>query len=122
MSDDCQEQLDFKDMKLQMLLVSLKELTATKEVIQTLEQLLCEESAQLQEERRQVAAPSEMPLGLFMEGESLFVGVFDQVTHSRDTYQDLVRLMEQHRSERVIQLSILRCRLLPRRRRKQRRN
>lgn len=53
-SEDCQEQLDFKDMKLQMLLVSLKELTATKEVIQTLEQLLCDESTQLQEERRQV--------------------------------------------------------------------
>ncbi|XP_011601515.1 cullin-9 [Takifugu rubripes] len=82
-SEDCQEQLDFKDMKLQMLLVSLKELTATKEVIQTLEQLLCEESSQLQEERR-------------------------QVTHSRDTYQDLIRLMEQHRAERAIQLSILR--------------
>ncbi|TNM99371.1 hypothetical protein fugu_012404 [Takifugu bimaculatus] len=82
-SEDCQEQLDFKDMKLQMLLVSLKELTATKEVIQTLEQLLCEESSQLQEERR-------------------------QVTHSRDTYQDLIRLMEQHRTERAIQLSILR--------------
>lgn len=55
-SEDCQEQLDFKDMKLQMLLVSLKELTATKEVIQTLEQLLCEESSQLQEERRQVSS------------------------------------------------------------------
>lgn len=54
-SEDCQEQLDFKDMKLQMLLVSLKELTATKEVIQTLEQLLCDESTQLQEERRQVS-------------------------------------------------------------------
>lgn len=54
-NEDCQEQLDFKDMKLQMLLVSLKELTATKEVIQTLEQLLCEESSQLQEERRQVS-------------------------------------------------------------------
>lgn len=36
--------------------------------------------------------------------------VFDQVTHSRDTYQDLVRLMEQHRAERATQLSILRCR------------
>lgn len=55
-SEDCQEQLDFKDMKLQMLLVSLKELTATKEVIQTLEQLLCDESTQLQEERRQVSS------------------------------------------------------------------
>lgn len=57
-SEDCQEQLDFKDMKLQMLLVSLKELTATKEVIQTLEQLLCDESTQLQEERRQVSSLS----------------------------------------------------------------
>lgn len=35
-----------------------------------------------------------------------------QVTHSRDTYQDLVRLMEQHRAERATQLSILRCRPL----------
>lgn len=34
--------------------------------------------------------------------------VFVQVTHSRDTYQDLVRLMEQHRADRAIQLSILR--------------
>lgn len=74
-SDDCQEQLDFKDMKLQMLLVSLKELTATKEVIQTLEQLLCDESTQLQEERRQVAAPSKIPLGSFMTKKSRFVGV-----------------------------------------------
>ena len=32
----------------------------------------------------------------------------DQVTHSRDTYQDLVRLMEQHRADRAVQLSILR--------------
>lgn len=60
-SEDCQEQLDFKDMKLQMLLVSLKELTATKEVIQTLEQLLCDESSQLQEERRQVTNSSNEP-------------------------------------------------------------
>lgn len=61
-SEDCQEQLDFKDMKLQMLLVSLKELTATKEVIQTLEQLLCEESSQLQEERRQVSSSSKLQI------------------------------------------------------------
>lgn len=59
-SEDCQEQLDFKDMKLQMLLVSLKELTATKEVIQTLEQLLCDESSQLQEERSQVRSLSKL--------------------------------------------------------------
>lgn len=44
-----------------------------------------------------------------MKKKSLFIGVFEQVTHSRDTYQDLVRLMEQHRAERAIQLSILRC-------------
>ncbi|XP_020565045.1 cullin-9 isoform X3 [Oryzias latipes] len=77
------EQLDFKDTELQMLLVSLKELTPTKEVIQTLEQLLCEDTSQLEQERH-------------------------QVTQSRDTYQDLVRLMEQHRADRAIQLSILR--------------
>lgn len=48
------------------------------------------------------------------EGEtSVFVGVcVIQVTHSRDTYQDLVRLMEQHRAERAVQLSILRCWIL----------
>ncbi|KAM7385977.1 hypothetical protein PAMP_002009 [Pampus punctatissimus] len=77
------EQLDFKDTELQMLVVSLKELTATKEMIQTLEQLLCDDTSQLEEER-------------------------SQVTHSRDTYQDLVRLMEQHRADRAVQLSILR--------------
>lgn len=37
-----------------MLVVSLKELTATKEVIQTLEQLLCDDASQLEEERSQV--------------------------------------------------------------------
>ncbi|XP_062256366.1 cullin-9 isoform X1 [Platichthys flesus] len=79
-SKDDLEQLDFE---LQMLVVSLKELTATKEVIQTLEQLLCDDASQLEDER-------------------------SQVTHSRDTYQDLVRLMEQHRADRAVQLSILR--------------
>ncbi|XP_045898689.1 cullin-9 isoform X2 [Micropterus dolomieu] len=82
-SKECREQLDFKDTELQMLVVSLKELTATKEVIQTLEQLLCDDASQLEEER-------------------------SQVIHSRDTYQDLVRLMEQHRADRAVQLSILR--------------
>lgn len=51
---ECHEQLDFKDTELQMLVVSLKELTATKEVIQTLEQLLCDDTSQLEEERSQV--------------------------------------------------------------------
>lgn len=51
---ESQEQLDFKDTELQMLVVSLKELTATKEVIQTLEQLLCDDASQLEEERVQV--------------------------------------------------------------------
>ncbi|KAK2824734.1 hypothetical protein Q5P01_021909 [Channa striata] len=82
-SKESHEQLDFKNTELQMLVVSLKELTATKEVIQTLEQLLCDDASQLEEER-------------------------SQVTHSRDTYQDLVRLMEQHRADRAVQLSILR--------------
>uniref|UniRef100_A0A3Q2ZVQ0 Cullin 7 n=1 Tax=Kryptolebias marmoratus TaxID=37003 RepID=A0A3Q2ZVQ0_KRYMA len=50
-SKETQEQLDFKDMELQMLVVSLKELTVTKEVIQTLEQLLCDDTSQLEEER-----------------------------------------------------------------------
>lgn len=46
---------------------------------------------------------------LFWRAENviLFVVVF-KVTHSRDTYQDLVRLMEQHRADRAVQLSILR--------------
>ncbi|XP_037536667.1 cullin-9 [Nematolebias whitei] len=80
---ESQEQLDFKDTELQMLVVSLKELTVTKEVIQTLEQLLCDDTSQLEEER-------------------------SQVTKSRGTYQNLVRLMEQHRADRAVQLSILR--------------
>ncbi|XP_078098981.1 cullin-9 isoform X2 [Sander vitreus] len=82
-SKECREQLDFKDTELQMLVVSLKELAATKEVIQTLEQLLCDDASQLEDQR-------------------------SQVTHSRDTYQDLVRLIEQHRADRAVQLSILR--------------
>ncbi|XP_034407585.1 cullin-9 isoform X2 [Cyclopterus lumpus] len=82
-SKECREQLDLKDTELQMLVVSLKELTTTREVIHTLEQLLCDDASQLEEER-------------------------SQVTRSRDTYQDLVRLMEQHRADRAVQLSILR--------------
>lgn len=56
MCSDCREQLDFKDTELQMLVVSLKEPTATKEVIQTVEQLLCDDTSQLEEERSQVSA------------------------------------------------------------------
>ncbi|XP_058506927.1 cullin-9 isoform X4 [Solea solea] len=74
-------QWDLKDAELQMLVVSLKE--ATKEVIQTMEQLLCDDTTQLEEGR-------------------------SQVTHSRETFQDVVRLMEQHRVDRATQLSILR--------------
>uniref|UniRef100_A0A1A8L6K6 Cullin 7 n=1 Tax=Nothobranchius pienaari TaxID=704102 RepID=A0A1A8L6K6_9TELE len=81
--EDCLEQQDFKDTELQMVLVSLRELSVTKEVILTLEQLLNDPMSQLEEER-------------------------SQVTHSRDTYQDLVRLMEQHRADRAVLLSILR--------------
>ncbi|XP_048126198.1 cullin-9 [Alosa alosa] len=65
------EEQEFKDMELKMLVVSLKNMTASKEVIQTLEQLLCEPSAQLDDEK-------------------------NKVTHSRDAFQDLVGLMDQH--------------------------
>uniref|UniRef100_A0A673KXK3 Cullin 7 n=1 Tax=Sinocyclocheilus rhinocerous TaxID=307959 RepID=A0A673KXK3_9TELE len=74
---------DFKDTELKMLVVSLKEMPATKEVILTLEQLLCDDASQLEEER-------------------------SEVTRSRDTFQDLIRLMDQHRADRAAQLSILR--------------
>ncbi|KAM3863387.1 cullin-9 [Diretmus argenteus] len=80
---ESKEEMDFKDTELKMLVVSLKEMTAPKEVILTLEQLLCDDTSQLEEEH-------------------------NQVTRSRDTYQDLVRLMEQHRADRAVQLSILR--------------
>lgn len=80
---ESKEELDFKDTELKMLVVGLKEMTTTKEVIQTLEQLLCDETSQLEDER-------------------------NEVMHSRDTFQDLVRLMDQHRVERTVQLSILR--------------
>uniref|UniRef100_A0A672N716 Cullin-9-like n=1 Tax=Sinocyclocheilus grahami TaxID=75366 RepID=A0A672N716_SINGR len=74
---------DFKDTELKMLVVSLKEMPATKDVILTLEQLLCDDASQLEEER-------------------------SEVTRSRDTFQDLIRLMDQHRADRAAQLSILR--------------
>ncbi|TSK42124.1 Cullin-9 [Bagarius yarrelli] len=61
---ESEEMLDFKDTELKMLVVGLKEMTTTKEVIQTLEQLLCDESSQLEDER-------------------------NEVLHSRDTFQDL---------------------------------
>ncbi|KAL2083032.1 hypothetical protein ACEWY4_020805 [Coilia grayii] len=77
---ESKEELELKDMELKMLVVSLKSLN--KEVVSTLEQLLCEPSAQLDEER-------------------------SKVTRSRDTFQDLVRLMDQHRVDRAVQLSIL---------------
>ncbi|XP_016119163.1 cullin-9-like, partial [Sinocyclocheilus grahami] len=77
-----QDEHDFKDTELKMLVVSLKEMPATKEVILTLEQLLCDDATQLEEER-------------------------NEVTRSRDTFQDLIRLMDQHRADRAAQLSIL---------------
>uniref|UniRef100_A0A8C1MU41 Uncharacterized protein n=1 Tax=Cyprinus carpio TaxID=7962 RepID=A0A8C1MU41_CYPCA len=80
---ESQDEHDFKDTELKMLVVSLKEMPATKEVILTLEQLLCDDATQLEEER-------------------------NEVTRSRDTFQDLIRLMDQHRADRAAQLSILR--------------
>ncbi|XP_017546167.1 cullin-9 isoform X1 [Pygocentrus nattereri] len=81
--NESKEELDFKDTELKMLVVGLKEMTTTKEVIMTLEQLLCDDTSQLEEER-------------------------NEVMRSRDTFQDLVRLMDQHRVERAVQLPILR--------------
>uniref|UniRef100_A0A672N760 Cullin-9-like n=1 Tax=Sinocyclocheilus grahami TaxID=75366 RepID=A0A672N760_SINGR len=82
-SVESQDEHDFKDTELKMLVVSLKEMPATKDVILTLEQLLCDDASQLEEER-------------------------SEVTRSRDTFQDLIRLMDQHRADRAAQLSILR--------------
>ncbi len=82
-SVESQDEHDFKDTELKMLVVSLKEMSATKDVILTLEQLLCDDASQLEDER-------------------------NEVTRSRDTFQDLIRLMDQHRVDRAVQLSILR--------------
>ncbi|XP_054655334.1 cullin-9 [Dunckerocampus dactyliophorus] len=82
-SKDRPEQLDLKDTQLQMLVLSLREATATKEVILTLEQVLFDPFSQLEDQRY-------------------------QVSQNRDTFQDLVRLMEQLRADRAVQLSILR--------------
>uniref|UniRef100_A0A671LD37 Cullin-9-like n=1 Tax=Sinocyclocheilus anshuiensis TaxID=1608454 RepID=A0A671LD37_9TELE len=82
-SVESQDEHDFKDTELKMLVVSLKEMPATKDVILTLEQLLCDDASQLEEVR-------------------------SEVTRSRDTFQDLIRLMDQHRADRAAQLSILR--------------
>ncbi|TRY95392.1 hypothetical protein DNTS_010961 [Danionella cerebrum] len=78
-----QDEHDFKDTELKMLVASLKEMPATKEVILTLEKLLCDDASQLEEER-------------------------NDVTRSRDTFQDLIRLIDQHRADRAAQISILR--------------
>lgn len=83
MSVESKDEHDFNDTELKMLVVSLKEMPVTKDVILTLEQLLCDDTSQLEEER-------------------------NEVTRSRDTYQDLIRLMDQHRVDRAVQLSILR--------------
>ncbi|XP_056616045.1 cullin-9 isoform X1 [Triplophysa dalaica] len=80
---ESKDEHDFNDTELKMLVVSLKEMPVTKDVILTLEQLLCDDTSQLEEER-------------------------NEVTRSRDTYQDLIRLMDQHRVDRAVQLSILR--------------
>uniref|UniRef100_A0A673M366 Cullin 7 n=1 Tax=Sinocyclocheilus rhinocerous TaxID=307959 RepID=A0A673M366_9TELE len=51
---ESQDEHDFKDTELKMLVASLKEMPATKEVILTLEQLLCDDATQLEEERNEV--------------------------------------------------------------------
>ncbi|XP_061547027.1 cullin-9 [Phycodurus eques] len=81
---DPPQQLDLKDTQLQKLLMSLKDMTATaKEVIQTLEQLLCGSASQLE-------------------------GLRSQVSQSQDIFQDLLHPMEQLRTDRTVQLSIVR--------------
>ncbi|XP_028323959.1 cullin-9 isoform X2 [Gouania willdenowi] len=76
------QDLDLQHSELQMLVVSLKEVTANKDVIHTLEQLLCDDNTHLED--------------------------CTLVTHNKETFQDLLRLMEQHRTDRAVQLSILR--------------
>ncbi|CAL8258706.1 unnamed protein product [Lota lota] len=81
-SRDVKEDLGFKDTELEMFAVSLKELSPTRELILSLEQLLSDDVSPLEER--------------------------NQVTRSRDTYQVLVRLLDQFRADRDVQLSILR--------------
>ncbi|XP_077437963.1 cullin-9 isoform X2 [Vanacampus margaritifer] len=81
---DPPEQLNLKDAQLQKLLMSLKGRTATaKEVVHTLEQLLCQSASQLE-------------------------GLRCQVSQSQDMFQDLLHLMEPLRADRTVQLAILR--------------
>ncbi|XP_062852004.1 cullin-9 isoform X2 [Trichomycterus rosablanca] len=80
---ESKEELGFKHKELKMLVVGLKEMSTTKDVIQTLEQLLCDDIPELEEEK-------------------------NEVMHSCDTFQDLVRLMDQHRLDRAVQISLLR--------------
>ncbi|XP_041107883.1 cullin-9-like isoform X1 [Polyodon spathula] len=80
---DSKEELDFKDMELKMLLVSLKEMTATKEIILTLERLICDEVPRLELE-------------------------LSDIMKDKDTYQALVRALDHHRTDKAVQLSVLR--------------
>lgn len=79
---DSEEELDFKDMELKMLLVSLKEMTATKEIILTLERLICDEVPRLDQE-------------------------LSDIMKDKDIYQALVRALEHHRMDKAVQLSVL---------------
>ncbi|XP_061693307.1 cullin-9 [Syngnathoides biaculeatus] len=76
--------LDLKDTQVQKLLVTLKGITATaKDVIQTLEQVLCGSASQLE-------------------------GLRSQVSQSHEIFQDLLHPMEQLHADRSVQLSIVR--------------
>lgn len=75
-------ELELQDSQIQTLVSGLKEKVASKEVIQALEKVLCE--------------PQEGA------AERL------QVTRSRDTFLDLISLMEQHKSDQATLLSLLR--------------
>ncbi|KAG7266220.1 hypothetical protein CRUP_026942 [Coryphaenoides rupestris] len=82
-SRDLKEDLGFKDTELEMLAMTLTEVsTPTRELILSLEQLLSDDVSSLEQR--------------------------NQVTRSRDTYQVLVRQLDQFRPDRDVQLSILR--------------
>ncbi|XP_066553257.1 cullin-9 isoform X3 [Amia ocellicauda] len=80
---ESKEELDFKDMELKMLLVSLKEMTTTKEIVLALERLICDDVSQLEQE-------------------------LNDVMKDKDTYQALVRALDHHRVDKAVQLAILR--------------
>ncbi|XP_028676954.1 LOW QUALITY PROTEIN: cullin-9 [Erpetoichthys calabaricus] len=77
------EELDFKDMELKMLLVSLKEMPATKEIILTLDRLICDEGSRIEQE-------------------------LNDIMKDKETFQALVRALDHQGVDKVLQLAALR--------------